>query len=204
MNSASLRRPQSDVYRVSLTSEEPAVIKLHRHGRTSFKSVRKTRGYIAGRRHTSWLYVSRLAATREYLGLQKLYPAGVSVPKPIAHNRHAIVMSVIEGDLLSDCHIFSRPSRILSEIIKNIKKAYLKAGIIHADLSEYNILITPKLRVLFIDWPQWISSDHPNWRFYLERDLRNILYFFHRKFGIERELPNVLAEVTHSGKPKPT
>ena len=111
-------------------------------------------------------------------------------------------MSVIEGNLLSDCHIFSKPSRILDEVIKNIRKAYLKAGIVHADLSEYNILITPKLRVLFIDWPQWINSDHPNWRVYLERDLRNILYFFHRKFGIVRELSNVLAEVTQPSKSK--
>ena len=204
MKFTQIQCPESDVYRVSLTSGDPAVIKLHRHGRTSFKSVRKTRRYVAKRRHTSWLYVSRLAATREYAGLQKLYPAGVSVPRPIAHNRHAIVMSAIEGDLLSDCHTFPKPHRILDEIVKKIKSAYLKAGIIHADLSEYNILITPKLHVLFIDWPQWINSDHPNWHFYLERDLRNILYFFERKFGTERELSDVLAEVTHLGKPKPT
>jgi RIO kinase 2 len=148
------------------------------------------------------LYVSRLAATREYLGLQKLYPAGVSVPRPIAHNRHAIVMSVIEGDLLADCRVFSKPEKILDDIIKNIRKAYLEAGVIHADLSEYNILITPKLRVLFIDWPQWIRSDHPNWRFYLERDLRNMLFFFRRKFGIKRELSDALTEVTQLEKPR--
>lgn len=129
------------------------------------------------------------------MGLQKLYPAGVSVPKPIAQNRHAIVMSAIEGDTLADCHILRRPSRMLDEIIENIKKAYLEAGIIHADLSEYNVLVTPKLKPLIIDWPQWIGSSHPNWRFYLERDLTNVLSFFNRKFKVRRELPEVFAYV---------
>jgi RIO kinase 2 len=186
---------------VTLTSGEPAVIKLHRHGRISFRSVRRTRGYVAERRHTSWLYISRLAATREYSGLQKLYPVGVSVPKPIAQNRHAIVMSAIEGDLLSDCSVFSNPSKILNSIVENVRKAYVKAHIIHADLSEYNILVTPKLKILIIDWPQWISSSHPNWSFYLERDLKNILYFFERKFGLKEDLSKTMLKVTrlHAG-----
>jgi RIO kinase 2 len=158
--------------------------------------VRRTRGYVADRRHTSWLYISRLAATREYGGLQKLYPAGVSVPRPIAQNRHAIVMSAIEGDSLADCHILRRPAKMLDEIIENIRKAYLDAGVIHADLSEYNILVTPKLKTLIIDWPQWISSNHPNSHFYLERDLTNVLCFFDRKFGTRKEFSEVFAYVT--------
>ena len=181
---------------MSLTSGETGVIKLHRHGRTSFRSVRRTRGYVADRRHTSWLYISRLAATREYDGLQKLYPAGVSVPRPIAQNRHAIVMSAIEGDSLADCHTLRKPAKMLDEIIENVKKAYLVAGIVHADLSEYNVLVTPKLKTLIIDWPQWISSTHPNSRLYLERDLTNILSFFDRKFGVKRELLETIAYVT--------
>jgi RIO kinase 2 len=196
MNWDNRKYPQSNVYRVTLTSGEPAVIKLHRLGRISFRSVRRTRGYVAERRHTSWLYISRLAATREYTALQRLYPAGVSVPKPIAQNRHAIVMSAIEGNLLSDCNFFSKPSRILNSIIENVKKTYLKAQMVHADLSEYNVLITPKLKILIIDWPQWISSNHPNWRLYLERDLKNILYFFERKFGIKEDLSRAVAKVT--------
>lgn len=186
---------------MTLTSGETAVIKLHRHGRTSFRSVRRTRGYIAERRHTSWLYISRLAATREYSGLQKLYPVGVSVPKPIAQNRHAIVMSAIEGDLLSDCSVFSKPLKILNSIIQNVRKSYVKAHMIHADLSEYNVLVTPKLKILIIDWPQWISSSHPNWHFYLERDLKNILYFFERKFGVKQDLSKVMAGVTAMHSP---
>lgn len=109
-------------------------------------------------------------------------------------------MSAIEGDMLADCHILRRPSKLLDEIIENVKKSYSKAGIIHADLSEYNVLVTPKLKTLIIDWPQWIGSNHPNWRFYLERDLTNILYFFDRKFGSKRDLQDVLAYVTSAAK----
>ncbi|WXG45858.1 MAG: serine/threonine-protein kinase RIO2 [Candidatus Atabeyarchaeum deiterrae] len=183
-----------------MTSGENAVIKLQRHGRISFRGVRRTRGYVEDRRHTSWLYISRLAAGREYLALQKLYPIGVSVPKPIACNRHAIVMSAIEGDLLADCRTFSRPLRVLNQIIENVRKAYIDADTIHSDLSEYNIIVTPKLRVLIIDWPQWVDSKHPNWQLYLERDMRNILYFFDRKFGIKKNLSDILTHITHSSR----
>jgi RIO kinase 2 len=110
-------------------------------------------------------------------------------------------MSAIEGDLLADCNMFSKPLKILNSIIENVKKAYIKAHIIHADLSEYNVLVTPKLKILIIDWPQWVSSNHPNWSAYLERDLKNILYYFERKFGIKEDLSSVIAKVTGTHSP---
>lgn len=40
-------------------------IKIHRLGRTSFRNVKNLRDYSSAN-HTSWIYLSRLAATREY------------------------------------------------------------------------------------------------------------------------------------------
>ncbi len=65
---------------------------------------------------------------------------------------------------------------------QNAGKAYHE-GIIHADLSEYNILMEEG-RCVIIDWPQWIETSHPNAQTILERDIDNILTFFRRKYQI--------------------
>jgi RIO kinase 2 len=81
---------------------------------------------------------------------------------------------------------------VLDEILENVKKAYMDAGVIHADLSEFNILIKPDTHILIIDWPQFVTRDHPNADELLERDVKNVLSFFKRKFGVRRELAEVL------------
>ena len=86
---------EADVYDALTPSGERVAVKFQRLGRTSFRQTRRVRGYAGNRRHISWLYRSRLAAEREFEALQLLYPAGVSVPRPISQNRHAIVMGII-------------------------------------------------------------------------------------------------------------
>jgi len=39
---------------------------VYRLGRTSFRRLKEKRDYHQHRRHTSWLYLSRLAATKEF------------------------------------------------------------------------------------------------------------------------------------------
>jgi hypothetical protein len=41
-------------------------LKLHRLGRTSFRAVKSKRDYLQHRQNYSWLYLSRLAALKEY------------------------------------------------------------------------------------------------------------------------------------------
>jgi RIO kinase 2 len=74
------------------------------------------------------------------------------------------------------------PRTFLQEILDNIKIVY-KSGLIHSDLSEYNILIDEDTKVWIIDWPQYISSDHLNAEEILERDIGNITFYFKRKQG---------------------
>ncbi len=78
-----------------------------------------------------------------------------------------------------------KPEKILKEILRNVRKTYLKAHVIHADLSEYNIILKPDGHILIIDWPQYVKTDHANARELLERDLRNVLTFFSRKFNVK-------------------
>ncbi|MGD9775690.1 MAG: RIO1 family regulatory kinase/ATPase [Methanosarcina sp.] len=175
----------------------PVIIKFHREGRTSFKQIKRVREHLGEREHFSWIYAARLAAQREYEIMSKLYPQ-VSVPKPLDQNRHAIVMELAKGSLLSKTKLVD-PEWYLDEILKQVKITYSR-GVIHADLSEYNIFASEE-GVQLIDWPQYVILEHPHADEILERDVSNILTHFSRKYNIKRELEKVLEEVK-SGEEK--
>ena len=111
-----------------------------------------------------------------------MYESNVKVPKPIYQNRHVIVMQYIKGKQLSDIISLDEPEIFLRDILENMQKAY-GVGIIHSDISEYNILIDEESEVWVIDWPQYITSDHLNAEEILNRDIGNITYYFKRKHG---------------------
>ncbi len=167
------------------------VIKFHREGKMSFKKVRVKREHIGERKHLSWLYASRLAAKREYDALKTLYPE-VSVPEPVDYNRHAIVMSIAKGGELAHTKI-DEPDWYLDEILSQVRKAY-RLGIIHGDLSEFNIFVNPE-GCEFIDWPQYITPSHANATELLYRDIDNVLSFFNRKYRIKRDIQEVMNTV---------
>lgn len=175
----------------------PVVIKFHREGRTSFKQIKRVRDHLGDREHFSWIYAARLAAQREYGIMTTLYPK-VSMPKPFDHNRHAIVMELAKGSLLSKTRLLD-PQWYLDEILKQIKITY-SLGVIHADLSEYNVFVSEE-GVQLIDWPQYITPEHPHADEILERDVSNILTHFFRKYGIKRELDETIREIkSQAGK----
>jgi len=186
---------EADVYEALKPEGQHVAIKFHRLGRTSFRQTRRKRGYIAERQHISWLYQSRLAAQKEFEALKLVYPHGVSVPEPIQQNRHVVVMGVIEGSELVDYIQIPDPQNVLNEVLLNLRKAYVDVGLIHADLSEFNVIVKTNGHVLIIDWPQYVRKDHPNADQLLKRDVRNIVRFFQRKFKTKTRLKEALAYV---------
>ena len=169
----------------------PVAIKFHHVGQRSFNSVRLNRDYLPERTHCPWIFASRLSAEQEFEALTRLQ-SRVSVPEPIAIERHAIVMDLIGGTTLNRAPI-DDPEAVLERILDAVREAY-RLGVIHNDLSEFNVMIDED-RVVLIDWPQWVGPDHPNSRAILERDLDNILSFFARKYRIRRELNSVVESV---------
>jgi len=166
----------------------PVAIKFHRIGGRSFSSARLNRDYMPEEGHCPWLIASRRSAEREYQALTTLHPE-VSVPLPIAQNRHTVVMALINGPNLNHCRV-DEPEEVLDEILTNAAIAY-REGIIHADLSEYNILMEEG-RCVIIDWPQWVATTHPNAMSILERDIDNILTFFNRKYNLQYDRGDAL------------
>jgi RIO kinase 2 len=190
---------ESRVYSASggLTGRE-VIIKFHTEGRMSFKKVRIKREHIEDRKHLSWLYASRLAAKREYDVLKLLYPE-VAVPEPIDHNRNAIVMSVMKGQALAHTKV-DDPEWYLNEILAQVKKA-AQLGIIHCDLSEFNIFVSPQGCEIF-DWPQYVTLSHPNAKELLHRDIDNVLTFFMKKYRISRNIEEVQNSIMGSCQKK--
>lgn len=186
---------EADVYDALTPSNQQVAVKFHRLGRTSFHQTKRKRTYIAERQHISWLYQSRLAAQKEFEALKLVHSRGVAVPKPIQQNRHVIVMGMIEGAELTSYIQISEPQKLLNEILFNIRKAYLEVGVIHADLSEFNIIVKPDEHILIIDWPQYVKKEHANADQLIKRDVRNVVHFFRRKFDTKTRLKEALTYV---------
>lgn len=170
---------ESDVYDALTPDGTQVAVKIHRLGRTSFRDVERKRGYTTQYTYTpDWHKRSTIAAKKEYIALKLLEPHDIAAPKPIARNRHILVMSMIEGAELYLYPTIPNPKAVLEEILDNVRLAYQRAKIIHVDLSPYNIILQPNQHILIIDWPQHIRTDHPNADSLLKRDLRNVLKFF--------------------------
>jgi RIO kinase 2 len=180
---------EADVFDALDPKGTRVAVKFHRLGRISFRQTRRKRGYMIDR--AGWLFQSRLAAEKEFEALKLVHKHGVSVPQPICQNRHAIVMGVIEGGELSKWRELEEPKTVLGEILANVRLAYVDAGVVHGDLSEYNVIVQPDMQVLIIDWPQFIKSSHPNAQELLLRDVKNVTDYFVRKFRFKIDTEKV-------------
>jgi len=187
---------ESDIFVVSDEKGEQRVLKIHRLGRVSFKKgVRNKRDYARTRAQKergagSWMYMSRLAAMKEYAFMTALKEAGVEVPVPLGQNRHQIVMSLVDGFPLRQIDKVPDPAGLYAELIAIIVRlAHL--GLIHGDFNEFNIMITEvekqdgqvSLVPVVIDFPQMVSIDHANAEYYFDRDVDCIKKYFSRRFG---------------------
>jgi RIO kinase 2 len=101
-------------------------------------------------------------------------------------------MSMVRGVTMNRA-VLDDPIGTLAAILSMVRKAYT-LGAIHGDLSEFNVMVGDT-EITLIDWPQWVSSTHPNAPDILRRDVENIIGYFYRKYGITCPLDAALAEV---------
>lgn len=125
----------------------------------------------------------RLWASKEFRNLEEAYKASVRVPKPVHVERNVLVMEFIgsggvSAPLLRDVGLRS-PRKFFYRIMKDLKKLYQKANLVHADLSEYNVMVDDDTPVIF-DMSQSVSLEHPMSKTFLERDLQNLRRCFRR------------------------
>ena len=125
-------------------------------------------------------------AEKELHNLSKMLKHGVNVPEPILLKKHVLVMSFIgdEGSpapKLKEAQLDSAQWQIAYEDVKTTMKVlYNDCHLVHADLSEYNILWHNN-ECHYIDCSQSVEPNHPNGLEFLLRDCRNISDFFTKK-----------------------
>jgi RIO kinase 1 len=136
-----------------------------------------------------------LWSLKEFRNLKKAEEAKVRAPKPLAIEKNVLVMGFVGDDdaapRLTDSEV-EEPEKLFKEIIGQVKKMY-GAGLVHADLSEYNILLW-KGKPYLIDFGQGVLLNHPRAGEFLERDVGNICSFF-RKRGVKCDFDKVLAQI---------
>lgn len=188
---------ESDIMMVADDKGQQKILKIHRLGRISFRTVKTNRDYLKKRQGGSWMYLSRLSAMKEFAFMQALREEGFPVPEPIAQSRHTILMSFIDDSYpLRQISAVPDPAGLYAELIAMILRL-AKHGLIHGDFNEFNILIKEEragdddgqdaaaavtLTPVLIDFPQMISMDHQNAEMYFDRDVNCLKRFFERRF----------------------
>lgn len=126
-------------------------------------------------------------AQKEFRNLDDAHKAKVRVPKPIAVERNIVIMEFIGKNGISAPSLKEispeEPLKIYKQLLTFMKRLYQKAGLVHGDLSEYNLMMWKGKLVMF-DMSQSVPTSHPLAQFLLMRDIENVNRFFSRQ-GIE-------------------
>ncbi|OAA79795.1 RIO kinase [Akanthomyces lecanii RCEF 1005] len=191
---------ESDIMVVADHTGTQQVLKIHRLGRISFRTVKSNRDYLRNKSSGSWMYLSRLAAMKEYAFMQALREEGFPVPEPLGQSRHTIVMTLIDAHPLRQISDVPNPASLYAELISLILRL-AEHGLIHGDFNEFNILIKENkttneagedeitLEPIVIDFPQMVSMEHQNAEMYFDRDVNCIKRFFQRRFHFTATQP---------------
>lgn len=184
-------------------SEKELAVKIYRIASSTFKAMD---AYIMkDPRFTNIRNNKRdiiFAWTRKELqNLKRAKSAGVRVPEPLFAEKNILIMEFMGEKeapypLLKNTPLEEEEARsVYDTIVKYMRLLYKEANLVHADLSEYNILIDPHdMTPIFIDMGQSVTLEHPNAREFLYRDVQNILRFFSR-YGIKDKPEELLNKI---------
>lgn len=185
---------EARVYWAKSRSGEELAVKIYFTSTSEFK--KSIRMYIEGDvrfeglargDHRRLVYVW---AKKEYSNLKRMFEVGVRVPKPIHYYKNILVMEFIgeEGcraPLLKEVKLEEEHAlEVFYKILEYVKILYHKAKLVHADLSEYNVMIYNGEPVI-IDVSQAVHLDHPMAMYFLRRDLRNLSRYFRGELKLE-------------------
>lgn len=133
----------------------------------------------------------KLWAEKEMRNLRRIHAAGIPSPEPIHLRLHVLVMGFlgsskgVPAPRLKDVHFNipdpeSRWRALYVELLSYMRVMYQTCRLVHADLSEYNILYH-KDKLYVIDVSQSVEHDHPRSLEFLRMDIKNVSDFFGRK-----------------------
>jgi RIO kinase 2 len=177
---------ESDIFYALCANGEEVVVKLHRLGRTSFRAVKNKRDYLGKRHAGSWMFLSRLSAQREFTFMKALYAKGYPIPEPLGWSRHCIAMQRIYGRPLCNISDLLNPQKTYERLMELIVQL-AEIGLVHGDFNEFNLMVDDEDNVTVIDFPQMISTKHPNAEEQFCHDVNCVQLYFKKKFKLEFE-----------------
>ncbi|XP_076661973.1 RIO kinase 1 isoform X1 [Halictus rubicundus] len=178
---------EANVYHATSKTGIEFAIKIYKTSILQFKDRDK---YVTGEfrfrhgycRHNPRKMV-RTWAEKEFRNLTRLQQGGVNAPKPLLLRSHVLLMDFIgtngwPSPKLKDVVLTSsKPRKLYRECIETMWKMYNKCKLVHADLSEYNMLYHEG-SIVIIDVSQAVEHDHPMAFEFLRKDCTNITEFF--------------------------
>ena len=142
-------------------------------GSREARALAKASKYGRKQQETAW-------KNTEVDALYQLRDAGVRVPEPYGYHHGVLVMELVtdaEGysaARLGEVELSAEQARAFHEVLVRQVVLMLCCGLIHGDLSPYNVLVGPDGPVV-IDFPQVVSAGgNNNARTMLLRDVNNL------------------------------
>jgi len=132
----------------------------------------------------------KLWAEKELRNLKRLKSHGILCPDPILLRKHILIMTFIgqngyPSPQLEKTNLsLESLSNIYWKCVEIMRKMYQNAGLVHADLSPYNLLVSGD-NLYVIDLAQAVTTDHAHASEFLRRDCFNITKFFRGRFVAE-------------------
>ncbi len=196
---------EANVY-TALAGESEVAVKVYRINASDFREMGE---YLQGDPRFEEVAGNKKAVVmawvrKEFANLKRARSAGVRVPEPIAVERNVLVMEYLgtaEGRAkrLAEVHV-ENPETAYEVVREYIYRLY-DAGIVHGDLSEYNIVVHDS-QLYVIDVGQAVTVHHPNSDDFLRRDCTNVANFFSRQ-GVETDGDQLLAYIRKHADPSP-
>ncbi|XP_003468904.1 serine/threonine-protein kinase RIO1 isoform X1 [Cavia porcellus] len=178
---------EANVYHASTPNGESRAIKIYKTSILVFKDRDK---YVSGEFRFRHGYCKgnprkmvKTWAEKEMRNLIRLNTAEIPCPEPIMLRSHVLVMGFIGKDdmpapLLKNVTLSESKARELYlQVIQCMRRMYQDARLIHADLSEFNMLYHAG-GVYIIDVSQSVEHDHPHALEFLRKDCANVNDFF--------------------------
>jgi RIO kinase 1 len=188
---------EANIFTATQKDNTQIIIKIYRLESVDFKRmfdyIKFDERYVNMRRTRRSIVFSW--TQREYRNIYLAREAGVRVPLPITFKDNIILMEQIgypEPAIQLKDYTPNNPEQFFDEVIKNIKKLWDK-GLVHGDLSPFNILIEND-RPVFIDFSQGTMITSTNSDELLLRDLTNLSNFF-KKHGVKKDIELIFKSI---------
>ncbi|KAF8147308.1 RIO1 family-domain-containing protein [Mycena galopus ATCC 62051] len=182
---------EANVYHALTPDKAHLALKIYKTSILVFKDRDK---YVSGEhrfrrgysRHNPRKMV-RLWAEKEMRNLKRLRAAGLRAPEPLEVRENVLVMTFLgssEGwasPRLKDAELpADAAAPLYEELLLAVRTLFHHCRLVHADLSEYNILYHEE-HLHIIDVSQSVEHDHPSAFDFLRNDLKNVEEFFARR-----------------------